>query len=197
MRRDSIVKLMKWSCLEVCPFLSRPSPLFSAVPIPLLCPLGSLLACVPTATTSAATLGLAAGVRALSATLLSRGCQVCPWFSKALRILIISVTSACQFWLTWAGRRKHGWMQGQHNCLNPAFSREQTELFDTGGELAALCNFMSLPAPEGSETRRQYKTPRRWVCPAFKCVHWQCCRVLAGPADFFSRAYYQISPEEQ
>lgn len=125
---------------------------------------------------------------------------VSPQFSKALRILIISVISACQFWLTWAGRRKHGWMQGQHNCLNPALSREQAELFDTGGELAALCNFMSLPAPEGSETRRQYKTRRRWVCPAFvifKYVHWQCCRVLAGPADFFSRAYYQISPEEQ
>lgn len=121
-------------------------------------------------------------------------------FRKALRILIISVTSACQFWLMWAGRRKHGWMQGQHNCLSPALSRDQAELFDTGGELAALCNFMSLPAPKGSETRRQHKTLRRWVCLAFvifKYVHGQCCRVLAGPADFFSCAYYQIYPEEQ
>lgn len=55
---------------------------------------------------------------------------VCLRFSRSTQELnhLLRLLSVCQFWLKWADRLKHGWMQGQHDHVHLVFLRNLAKL---------------------------------------------------------------------
>lgn len=171
------IKTNKMRCLQICPFSSCHPPPTSAVP--LLSPLGSLLAHTPVAPAysiapprcdiSACVLpgwqavnGRKPWSPLRSPPLWRTG--VCLRFSQSTQELnhLLRLLSVCQFWLKWADRLKHGWMQEQHDHVRLVFLRNLAKLLSLIVE-GSLQFPVSLPEPKGSETRRQYKALGRWV----------------------------------